>query len=475
MASTAAEQVAPHQGQVGGLDGGVGARPHGQPQVGLGQGGGVVHPVSDHGHDPTRIPAGHAPRPPCPPEAPRPPPRRCRPPPPPPGPTARCRRSAAPGAAPAPGVGAPRPPTSASPRRRRPAPPAPRRPRRRPPPCGPRPRPPCRADSSSGGRSQRPVGQQPDPPGDHERGPRRRPPRRGPGGWRTTPPTPTDRRAHGRPGRRPGRWGARRHPPGHRPGAAPRMPSTPSAGTTSISVMRPVVTVPVLSSTIVSTRRVDSSTSGPLISRPSWAPRPVPTTSAVGVARPSAQGQAMISTATAAVKAVVAAGAGHQPEAERAHGQDDDDGDEDGGDPVGQALHGRLAALGLADQPGDLGQLRVRPHPGGPHHEPAAGVDGGAGDRVPRADLDGHRLAGQQRGVDGRAAVLDDTVGGHLLAGADHEAVPDDQLLDGEPHLGALPQDGDLLGPQLVAAPAGPRPSGAWPGPPGSARPTRTS
>ncbi len=33
---------------------------------------------------------------------------------------------------------------------------------------------------------------------------------------------------------------------------------------------------------------------------PSWAPRPVPTSSAVGVARPSAQGQAMISTATAA-------------------------------------------------------------------------------------------------------------------------------------------------------------------------------
>ena len=79
--------------------------------------------------------------------------------------------------------------------------------------------------------------------------------------------------------------------------------STPSASATSTRLMRPVVTVPVLSSTIVSTRRVDSRTSGPLISRPSWAPRPVPTSSAVGVARPSAHGQAMISTATAAVKA----------------------------------------------------------------------------------------------------------------------------------------------------------------------------
>ncbi len=62
-----------------------------------------------------------------------------------------------------------------------------------------------------------------------------------------------------------------------------------------------MVTVPVLSGTTVSIRRVDSSTSGPLMRMPSWAPRPVPTSSAVGVASPRAHGQAMISTATAAV------------------------------------------------------------------------------------------------------------------------------------------------------------------------------
>ena len=82
--------------------------------------------------------------------------------------------------------------------------------------------------------------------------------------------------------------------------------SSPAAGTTSSRVMRPLVTVPVLSSTIVSTRRVDSSTSGPLMSTPSWAPRPVPTRSAIGVARPSAQGHAMMRTATAAVNAAAA-------------------------------------------------------------------------------------------------------------------------------------------------------------------------
>jgi hypothetical protein len=68
----------------------------------------------------------------------------------------------------------------------------------------------------------------------------------------------------------------------------------------------PVVTVPVLSSTIVSIRRVDSRISGRLISSPSCAPRPVPTINAVGVASPSAHGHAMIRTATAEVNANVA-------------------------------------------------------------------------------------------------------------------------------------------------------------------------
>lgn len=81
--------------------------------------------------------------------------------------------------------------------------------------------------------------------------------------------------------------------------------SSPSAVCTAATAMRPVVTVPVLSSTTVSTRRVDSRICGPLMRMPSWAPRPVPTSSAVGVARPSAQGHAMISTATAAVNAAV--------------------------------------------------------------------------------------------------------------------------------------------------------------------------
>ena len=78
---------------------------------------------------------------------------------------------------------------------------------------------------------------------------------------------------------------------------------TPSAHTTSTNCIIPVVTVPVLSNTTVSTRRVPCNTSAPLMTIPICAARPLPTINAVGVASPKAQGQAMINTATAAVKA----------------------------------------------------------------------------------------------------------------------------------------------------------------------------
>ncbi|CAB4764195.1 unannotated protein [freshwater metagenome] len=73
---------------------------------------------------------------------------------------------------------------------------------------------------------------------------------------------------------------------------------------TSSSCILPEVMVPVLSNTMVSISRVDSKISGPLMRIPNCAPRPVPTSSAVGVASPSAHGQAIINTETAALKAV---------------------------------------------------------------------------------------------------------------------------------------------------------------------------
>ncbi len=78
-----------------------------------------------------------------------------------------------------------------------------------------------------------------------------------------------------------------------------RKPETSSLVTTSVRVMAPRVSVPVLSKTTVSVALARSNTSAFLNSTPSSAPRPEPTMIAVGVARPMAQGQAMINTATA--------------------------------------------------------------------------------------------------------------------------------------------------------------------------------
>ena len=79
--------------------------------------------------------------------------------------------------------------------------------------------------------------------------------------------------------------------------------STP--GTPSIRVRRgwPSVSVPVLSKATVSTRCAISSASASLMRMPCRAATPVPAMMAAGVARPSAQGQAITSTATACSRA----------------------------------------------------------------------------------------------------------------------------------------------------------------------------
>ena len=200
----------------------------------------------------------------------------------------------------------------------------------------------------------------------------------------------------------------------------------------------------------MSIRRVDSRTSGPLISRPSCAPRPVPTISAVGVASPSAHGQAMISTATAAVKAKRGALAGAEPEAERADRDREDDRDEDARDAVGEPLDRRLAGLRLGDQARDLRQRGVVADARGADDQAPAGVDRRARDVGAGADLDRDGLAGEHAHVDGGVAVLDDAVGGDLLAGTDDEAVADLQLLDRDAALGAVVvEDRDVLGAEL--------------------------
>ena len=87
------------------------------------------------------------------------------------------------------------------------------------------------------------------------------------------------------------------------------LPSAAEA-TRSVTTGFPVVRVPVLSKTTVSTLWAISRACACLISTPISAPLPVPTMIAVGVASPSAHGQAIISTETKTNVENVKAGAG---------------------------------------------------------------------------------------------------------------------------------------------------------------------
>ena len=79
--------------------------------------------------------------------------------------------------------------------------------------------------------------------------------------------------------------------------------STPAAATIATRRGFPSVSVPVLSTTSVSTLPSTSIASAFLNSTPAPAPLPVATMIDIGVASPSAHGQAMISTATALTSA----------------------------------------------------------------------------------------------------------------------------------------------------------------------------
>jgi len=71
-----------------------------------------------------------------------------------------------------------------------------------------------------------------------------------------------------------------------------------------------MVSVPVLSTMSVSTAAIRSRASASLISTPACAPRPAAVVIEIGVASPSAQGQAIISTETAEAMAKTSAGSG---------------------------------------------------------------------------------------------------------------------------------------------------------------------
>ena len=161
--------------------------------------------------------------------------------------------------------------------------------------------------------------------------------------------------------------------------------SMPSAGSTETSFGLPSVSVPVLSTTSVSTLRISSMASAFLNSTPSVAPFPVATMMDIGVASPSAHGQAMINTATALTMACAMRGVGpHAAQTTNVSSRNaHDDRHKISRHHVGQLLDRRAAALRFADHPHDLRQQRFRADALRAHHQRARAVHGRAGDARP--------------------------------------------------------------------------------------------
>ena len=196
-------------------------------------------------------------------------------------------------------------------------------------------------------------------------------------------------------------------------------------GTRSVTSGAPLVRVPVLSKTTVVSAPAVSRLSPPLIRMPFSAPFPVPTMTAVGVARPRAQGQAMIITATKLSRARFREGFGPKT-AQTANVRSamaDDGGHEPAGDDVGQALDGGLGALGLFDEADDLGQHRVLADLGRPELEASGLVERGPDDLVPFRFADGQALARDHGLVHGRPAPRHDAVDRDLFPGPDDDDV----------------------------------------------------
>ena len=128
--------------------------------------------------------------------------------------------------------------------------------------------------------------------------------------------------------------------------------SKPGAATIATTLGLPSVSVPVLSITSVSTFSMRSSASAFLIRTPACAPRPTPTMIDIGVASPSAQGQAMISTAHGGDQAEGEARLGAE-DAPRPTNASSGDGDHRRHEParhlIGEALDRRAAALRARD------------------------------------------------------------------------------------------------------------------------------
>src|SRR6266540_1218837 len=181
--------------------------------------------------------------------------------------------------------------------------------------------------------------------------------------------------------------------------------------------------------TMASTRETFSSVAASFIRMLCLAPSPVPTATAVGVARPRASGQAITTAEIAKVSDC--------RKSSRTIPKPYSEGDKAGGNgknhrvlrrPVGKTLAGRLGALGLLYQPDDLTQGSIATDLGRAESDAALLVDRSAYDLVSWSLVDGDRLARYHRLVDSRVAALDHAVDRDLFARADEDQVADNDI-----------------------------------------------
>ena len=122
----------------------------------------------------------------------------------------------------------------------------------------------------------------------------------------------------------------------------------------------------------------------------------------IGVARPSAHGQAMISTATALTSAYARRGSGpshhHSDEGQRRDAEHRRH--EPRRDTIGERLDRRAAALRFGDHLHDAREHRVAAHAFGAHQEAAGAIHRAAGDGVAGRFLDRQRFAGEHGFID---------------------------------------------------------------------------
>ena len=134
----------------------------------------------------------------------------------------------------------------------------------------------------------------------------------------------------------------------------------------------------------------------------------------------------------------------HDPRKERDEREQEDDGHEDARDAVGEPLHVGLAGLRFFDEAREARELGVGADARRLDDEPSTDNERAAHDAVVDRDVDGHRFAREQRLVDARGALDDETVGRDGLTGAHDEAVADLERVDGHAHFDAVPQYGRL-------------------------------